>query len=115
MYRRARAADKRLLIARRGHGSTMLAFPEGGSRVLAAMRRSSPTRLGAEPASGPAAEVDVPRAGLLCRPTVDRPTDTGPQLDCRRMTAEPPAAVRPNHPALLLAMPLEVSHDEVRR
>lgn len=39
MYRRARAADKRLLIARRGHGSTMLAFPEEGPRVLAAMRR----------------------------------------------------------------------------
>jgi pimeloyl-ACP methyl ester carboxylesterase len=39
MYRRARAADKRLLVARRGHGSTMLAFPEGGPRVLAAMRR----------------------------------------------------------------------------
>jgi hypothetical protein len=44
------------------------------------------------------------------------------------MTAESPAAIRPltttarelpnlwpNHPALLLAMPLEVLHDEVRR
>jgi pimeloyl-ACP methyl ester carboxylesterase len=39
MYRRARAADKRLLIVRRGHGSTMLSFQEEGPRVLAAMRR----------------------------------------------------------------------------
>jgi hypothetical protein len=39
MYRRARAADKRLLIVRRGHGSTMLAYWDEGPRVLAAVRR----------------------------------------------------------------------------
>ena len=39
MYRRARAADKRLLIVGRGHGSSMLAFPDEGPRVLAAVRR----------------------------------------------------------------------------
>jgi pimeloyl-ACP methyl ester carboxylesterase len=39
MYRRAGAADKRLLVVRRGHGSTMLAFPDEGPRVLAAVRR----------------------------------------------------------------------------
>jgi pimeloyl-ACP methyl ester carboxylesterase len=39
MYRRARSADKRLLVASRGHGSVILAFPGQGPRVLAAMRR----------------------------------------------------------------------------
>jgi pimeloyl-ACP methyl ester carboxylesterase len=39
MYRRAQAADKRLLIVRRGHGSTMLAFRDEGPKVLAAVRR----------------------------------------------------------------------------
>ena len=39
MYRRARSADKRLLVAHRGHGSIILAFPGQGPRVLAAMRR----------------------------------------------------------------------------
>lgn len=39
MYRRARAADKRLLVVRRGHGLSMLAYPEGGPRVRAAIRR----------------------------------------------------------------------------
>jgi hypothetical protein len=39
MYRRARTADKRLLIVRRGHGSTMLAFRDDGPRVLAAVSR----------------------------------------------------------------------------
>jgi hypothetical protein len=38
MYRRARAADKRLLIAGRGHGSVILAFPDQGPKVLAAVR-----------------------------------------------------------------------------
>jgi pimeloyl-ACP methyl ester carboxylesterase len=38
MYRRARAADKRLLIAGRGHGSGILAFPDQGPKVLAAVR-----------------------------------------------------------------------------
>ena len=35
----AGAADKRLLVVQRGHGSTMLAFPGEGPRVLAAVRR----------------------------------------------------------------------------
>ena len=39
MYRRARVADKRLLIVRRGHGSTMLAYCDQGPRVGAAVRR----------------------------------------------------------------------------
>lgn len=39
MYRRARVADKRLLIVRRGHGTTMLAYRDQGPRVGAALRR----------------------------------------------------------------------------
>jgi pimeloyl-ACP methyl ester carboxylesterase len=39
MYRRARAADKRLLIAGRGHGSIILAYPDDGPKVLAGIRR----------------------------------------------------------------------------
>jgi hypothetical protein len=75
-------------------------------------------------------------AGLLCRPTVDRPTDAGPELDCPRVEAvrTSPGLVAtrydlvvgfvparelpnlwPNHPAQLLAMRLEELHDEVRR
>jgi pimeloyl-ACP methyl ester carboxylesterase len=38
MHRRAGAADRRLLIVGRGHGSTMLAFPDDGPRVWSAMR-----------------------------------------------------------------------------
>jgi pimeloyl-ACP methyl ester carboxylesterase len=39
MHRRARVTDKRLLIARRGHGSIILAYPDDGPRVLAGIRR----------------------------------------------------------------------------
>jgi pimeloyl-ACP methyl ester carboxylesterase len=39
MHRRARAADKRLLVVGRGHGSRLLAFREDGPRALAALRR----------------------------------------------------------------------------
>ena len=39
MYRRVRVADKRLLVSRRGHGFIILAYPDDGPRVLAAVRR----------------------------------------------------------------------------
>jgi pimeloyl-ACP methyl ester carboxylesterase len=39
MYRRVRVADKRLLIVRRGHGSTMLAYRDQRPKVLAAVQR----------------------------------------------------------------------------
>jgi pimeloyl-ACP methyl ester carboxylesterase len=52
VYRRARAADKRLLIVRRGHGSIMLAFPEGGRGCSPPCGGSSPTRLSAESRGG---------------------------------------------------------------
>jgi hypothetical protein len=38
MYRRARVTDRRLLIVRRGHGSTMLAYRDEGPKVLASVR-----------------------------------------------------------------------------
>jgi hypothetical protein len=41
MYRRAGAADRRLLIVRHGHGATMLAYRDDGLKVTAAVRRSS--------------------------------------------------------------------------
>jgi alpha-beta hydrolase superfamily lysophospholipase len=38
MYRRARMADKRLLVVRRGHGRTLLTFSDDGPKVRAAVR-----------------------------------------------------------------------------
>jgi dienelactone hydrolase len=39
MYRRAMVADKRLLVVRRGHGTTLLTFSDDGPRVRAALQK----------------------------------------------------------------------------
>lgn len=53
MYRKVRVDDKRLLIVRRGHGSVILAYPEQGPKVLAAIRRFIAITATPEPYSAP--------------------------------------------------------------